>query len=179
MLDWRTHDRASREGSNMPGTRTAPTVDGTPDYTQVVLHWIDFTGDLRADSYLVPAAATDAQIEAFAVAEAAASNASLYQIERQQVYNSVGDKTNALEEVHDNVKTNLVIQAKNAASVSNRAYVPAPINTLFVDTTDSIDPASVPLGNILTAFLALLGAGWGIVGARLTYRRDRNEQVKI
>ena len=87
--------------------RTAPAVDGTPDFQKVSFAWIDASGDLRSDSLQVPAAATSAQIEAFAEALADISNAVLYKIEVSAVYNSVPDKSSAVEAPKDSVYDNL------------------------------------------------------------------------
>lgn len=159
--------------------RTAPVVDGTPDYQKVSLAWIDASGDLRSDSIQVPAAATAAQIEAFAEALADISNASLYRIEVSAVYNSVADKSDAVDAPKDSVYDNLVTLAKTNLNASQRAFLPAPEGAIFVAGTDTIDPANVDLAAMFTAFLALIGAGYTIVSARYTERREINEAVKI
>ena len=159
--------------------RTAPAVDGTPDFQKVSFAWIDASGDLRSDSLQVPAAATSAQIEAFAEALADISNAVLYKIEVSAVYNSVPDKSSAVDAPKDSVYDNLVTLAKTALNASQRAFLPAPEGGIFVTGTDQIDPANVDLGTMFTAFLALIGAGYTIVSARYTERREINEAVKI
>lgn len=159
--------------------RTAPAVNGTPTYKKVALRYIDASGDPRSDSLQVPAAATNLQIEAFAAAIAATSNASMYQIEVGEVYNSTADKSNAVDAVKDSVYDNLVILAKTALNDSLRSFVPAPEAGLFVPGTDTIDPGNAALATYFTAFLALIGAGYSIVSARYTERREINEAVKI
>lgn len=164
----------------MPGTRTAPTVDGTGfTFIKVSLRWMDYTGDVRTDSYQFDPAATPALIEAFAAASQAASNATLYAVIVGDVYTSVPDAQNALEEVWENVTDNLVLQSKNPVGDSIRGYVPSPINDMFIENTDDIDPSDATLIAYITAFVALLPAGYDVVGARFTSRRQINQQIKI
>lgn len=165
----------------MPGTRTAPPVDGLNPFKSVQLRWIDWTGDKRSDTYLFPTAlATDIAVEAFVAAMQAGSNASLYEIKVGAVYSSVEDSGNALEEVWENATDNLVLQAKQpAGGQSVRDYIPSPVNAMFIENTDVIDPASGVLVAILTAWTALLDPTYEVVGARFTSRRQINSQVKI
>lgn len=163
----------------MAGTRTAPTVNGTPVYVKVQMRWMDYTGDKRSNSYQFDPAATPGEIEAFADAAQAASNATLYEIAVADVYASVEDSQNAVEEVWENVKDNLVMQSRTATNESIRGFIPAPINSLFIETTDDIDPTSAELIAYMTAFMALLPAGYDVVGARFTSRRDINQQIRI
>jgi hypothetical protein len=162
-------------------SRAAPTVNGTPTIRKVSLRWIDASGDPRADSIDLPAGATNAQIEAYAVAisDADASNASLYAIDVTDAYQTVPDKNNAVDAPKDSVYDNLVFLAKTAAGLSKRGFVPAPAGAMFVAGTDTIDPANAELAAIFTAFLAMVGAGYSIKSARYTERREINEAVNI
>lgn len=163
----------------MAGTRTAPTVNGTPTYLQVSLHWIDHQGQKRADAINVPAAATPAEIEAVAATAQLISNGSLYRVSVGEIYNSTEDASNASEEVWTSVKDSLVVQAKTAANVSERGFIPAVNDEVFVDGTTDIDPVNVALGNYFAALLALIGGTYSIVGARFSQRKQINQQVKI
>lgn len=166
----------------MPGTRTAPTVDGGNDFKVVTLKWIDYTSDKRSDAYIVDATlGTNAAIEAFAVAMQAVSNASLYDIRVGDVYSGAADGTsNALEEVWENVQDNLVLQAKQPfGGQSLRTYVPSPVESMFLEGTEDIDPANVPLGVVITTWKAMIAADYEVVGARFTHRRQINTQTPI
>lgn len=160
-------------------SRTAPAVNGTPQFKKVSMRWIDYSGDKRSDSLQFPATGTDAQIEAYAAALGAASNASLYAIVPEFWYNSTPDKSNAVNEPKDSVFDNMVMLAKTSANLSQRGFIPAPINDLFADTTDQPNPASAELIAVMTAFLALVGAGYSIVSLRYTERREINEAVNV
>lgn len=162
----------------MPGTRTAPTVDGTFDYINVSISLIDYTGEVRTDSYQLDADSTDAEVEAFVAATAALSNASVWRVRVGQVYNSVPDSSNAIEEVWEDIKTNLVILAKNPLNDAQNIFIPAPINDLFIEGTEELDPTNVALGDYLTAYLAMK-ANYSIVSGRFTQRRSMGTRVAI
>lgn len=161
--------------------RHAPTVNGTPTIKKLSLRWIDASGDVRADSIDLPAGATDAQIEAYAVSvsDPDASNADLYAIDVTAAYQTVPDKNNAVDAPKDSVYDNLVFLAKTAAGLSKRGFLPAPAGAIFVPGTDTVDPANAELAAIFTAFLAMVGAGYSIKSARYTERREINEAVNI
>lgn len=162
----------------MPGTRTAPTVNGTPTFKQVSLTFYDYTGDQRTDSYLVDADATDAEVEAIAAAAQALSNGTLWRVRVGDVYNSVGDSSNALEQVWEDAKTNVVILLKDSMQNGQDWYVPAPINAMFIEGTEEIDPANAALGTFLTAILAVR-TGFSVVSGRFTQRRAIGTKVNI
>jgi len=160
--------------------RTAPTVDGAPTLKKLSIRWQDFSGDQRSDSIDIDAAITNVEIEALVAAVGAISNAELYAVNVTEVYQVVPDSANATNAPSDSVYDNIVVQGKNATNISKRGFIPAPTKgTIMVGGTDQIDPTSVPLATYLTALLAILGAGYNIVGARYTERREINEQVRF
>lgn len=170
--------------------RTAPTIDsgtGAPAYVRVSYRFIDFSGDLRTVSIdVLPADATDANIEAAAAALGTGTNANLYAVEITQVWGAVADASDANDpsvvttDKSASVFDNIVIAMKNTTNQSKRMFVPAPTGALMVGGTDQIDGASTELAAVLTAALGLTAAGgYTVTGARYTERREINEQVKI
>lgn len=159
--------------------RTAPTINGTPTYLTVSFRWIDASGDVRADSLQLPATTTDAQIEAIVAALAAISNASLYAVVVGQQYNSVADKSDAVDAPKDSVFDNFAILAKTALNESRRVFLPAPEGATFVAGTDQVDPTNADIATLFAAILAPLGVTYDIVSIRYTERREINEAVKI
>lgn len=166
------------ERHTMAGTRTAPTVDGTPLYKVVSLTWYDYTGEQRTDSYQVDADSTAAEIEAFVAAMQAMSNATLWRVQVSDSYNSVGDSSNAVEEVWEEASANLVFLAKTALNDSQNIFVPAPINAAFVEGTEELDPTYAPLATLLAAWLAMK-TNYSVVSGRFTSRRDIGTKVII
>lgn len=162
----------------MPGTRTAPTVDGTPDYKIVSLTWYDYTGEQRTDSYQFDADATAAEVEAFADAMQAVSNATLWRVSVSDTYNSVGDSSNALEQVWEDIKTNVAVLAKDSLNNSQNIFIPSPINAMFIEGTEELDPTNVAFAAVLTAYLAMK-TGYSVVSARFSQRRSIGTRVII
>lgn len=162
----------------MPGTRTAPTVNGTPAYKVVSLTWYDYTGDQRTDSYQFDADSTALEIEAFAAAMQALSNATLWRIQVKDTYNSVGDSSNALEEVWEEVSQNLVFLAKDSLNNAMDIFVPSPVNSAFLEGTENIDPANADIVALLAATLPMK-TGYSFVSGRFTARRAIGTKINF
>jgi hypothetical protein len=165
----------------MPGTRTAPTVDGTPPFQNVSYQFIDSTEDIRSVSIQFPPGTTSAQIEAIAVALQARSNASLFNIEVKASYTSAPDVGNALAEVHISVYDNVVVLFKDQVNHSQDIFILAPITDL--QPTDSDTPVASQLIAIILAVTTALEQGttddWQAISARFTERREKNQRTFI
>jgi hypothetical protein len=159
-------------------TRTAPTVSGTPTFKRVSVTLYDYTGEQRTDTYQLDADASDAEIEAFVAALQAVSNGTIWRVQASDVYNSVGDPSNADEDVWEEATANVVLLAKTDANLSQDWYIPAPSNDIFIEGTENIDPDSVALGAVLTAILAMR-TGYSFVSARFTSRRDIGTKINF
>lgn len=159
-------------------TRTAPAVNGTPTYKRVSITLYDYTGEQRTDSYQIDADATPAEIEAIVDAIQAITNGTIWRVAISDVYNSVGDPTNATEAVWEESSSNLVFLAKDVANNAQDWYIPAPNNAVFVEGTENIDPTNLAIGGFLTAVLAVK-TGFSFVSARFTSRRDIGTKVNF
>lgn len=159
-------------------TRSAPTVNGTPTFKSVSVTIYDYTGEQRTDTYMLDAAATDVQVEAFIAALQAITNGTIWRVRVQDVYNSVGDPSNADEVVWEEASSNVVLLAKTAAELSQDWYIPAPNNDLFLEGTENIDPSNADLGTFMTAILAMR-SGFSFVSARFTSRRDIGTKINF
>lgn len=165
----------------MPGTRTAPVVDGTPPYQYAGYKFIDSTEDVRTIGIQLPPGTTATQINAIGTQLQALSNASLFRIEVKQVYDSTPDVSQALAEVHISVFDNVVILYKDQLNHSLDLFVPAPITDL--QPTDSDTPVGTELTALTLAVTAGLEQGttddWQAVSARFTERREKNQRTYI
>jgi hypothetical protein len=94
------------------------------------------------------------------------------------VYNSVGDPSNADEEVWEEISSNIVLLAKDATNNAQDWYIPAPDNDLFLEGTENIDPANATLAAVLAAILPMR-AGFSFVSARFTSRRDIGTKINF
>lgn len=161
----------------MPGTRTAPAIDGTPNWKVVSVTFYDYTGEQRTDSYYFDADSTDLEIETFVDALQATSNGTIWKVGVTDFYNSVGDSSNALEAVWEDADTNVVLLAKSPTVVKGTDfYIPAPINAMFVEGTNEIDPANASLAALLASILPMM-SGYSFVSARLTSRKDVGTRI--
>lgn len=163
----------------MAGTRTAPTVNGTPQWRSVSVTLYDYTGDQRTDSYMLDADSTDAEIEAFVAALQACTNGTIWRVVVGDVYNSVGDSSNAVEAVWENAKDNVVLLAKTAANVSQDFYIPAPSNAMFLEGTENIDPANTELLALMATIVTPIRAAYSFVSARFTHRRQIGTKINF
>lgn len=162
----------------MPGTRTAPTVDGNIQYKSVSIAMYDYTGERRSVSFKVDAAATDAQVEALVSSFQVMTNATIFRVTVGDVYNSVGDSSNAIEEVWEDVDTNIVLLAKDALDQSKNCFIPAPVNDAFIENTEQINPGYVPLANVITNWLAMI-TGYSVVSGRFSQRSDIGTKINF
>jgi len=166
----------------MAGTRTAPAATGAATAKLLSFRWMDASGDVRTDSMYVPIATTAENIEALAVALQAGSNATLHSIAVESQWGSVPDADNATtgsksESVFDQLF--FVAKSVDPSKIVQRAFVPAPLALLFTADSDSLDPASGEIADILSAFLAVVGAGYAVTWGRYSERSEQNERLKI
>jgi hypothetical protein len=147
--------------------RTAPTVDGSGNYRQIVLKFVDADGEPRSDRYEISAAATDAQVEALVVAVGAQSNANLYQVQVVTVYNAAKLKSAAVDAPRMSVHDNIVSLWKDTANNSRDFFLPAPTQDNFVAGTVNPDPVS-GLGDILDALNNVFETAFQPISVRFT-----------
>jgi len=158
-----------------------PDFTGDPSRDLLSARYLDHTGDLRSDALtgLNNAALTDAALNTFTAAMGACTQADFYGVAKIEEYAVVADKTDADAGDRSEVINNIVVLAKNAAGDSRRLFVPAPVPACLIEDSDDIDPASVVLGALFTAWLAILPAGFSITQARYTSRKQHNSATKI
>lgn len=163
----------------MAGTRTAPTVNGTPTFKKVSVTLYDYTGDQRTVSNVVDADTTDADVEAYIAQLQSMTNATIWRVEFTDVYGNLGDKGNAVEEVWENINDNQVTLMKAAAGLEAQDwYIPSPINAMYNEGTETIDPDNA----LYAAYLVILTAfraGSQAVSTRMTHRRQKGKSQRI
>lgn len=153
-------------------------IDASPDRTIISLSFIDANGQVRTDSYDVPVATTDAELNAFAQAIGAASNSSLWAVQKSTVFAPTPPSlANAVDDVHVSVKDNIVLLYKNNANLAVDVFIPAPVLDELVPSTTNPDP----LNELIIAVVAASDAVWdafAIVSYRFTERKKKNRAVK-
>lgn len=157
--------------------RTAPTVDGTGNYRQITLKWIDANNGKRSDTYDIAADTTDAEVEAIIAAMAVASNGNIYQVKVSMVYNSVANVGDATEAPRESIRDNVVILYKDSANNAVDWFIPAPIDALFVAGTNNPDSANTDLQDVRDAIDAAIATAYQPVSYRFSERRKKNPSV--
>lgn len=115
----------------MPGTRSAPTVNGTPTKTLLSISFFDADEGDTTVTFQIDSGATDAEIESLVVATQAGSNASVYNVQITQQYSGVGLASNALADDYVSVKDAVRFSNKQLAlGAYIRNYLPAPLGDM-------------------------------------------------
>lgn len=154
-------------------------IDASPDRVILTLSYIDVNGQPRTDSYDVPAATTDAELNAFAAAQGAASNASLWSVQKTTVFAPAPpSKSNATDSVDDSVKDNIVVLFKNNANLAVDVFVPAPLEEELIAGTVNPDPTNTLLAAVISTAEAIWDA-YNPVSVRYTERRQKNRATKL
>jgi len=160
-------------------TRTAPAMTATATSRQVSLRLIDASGDLYSEPLVVPVAATAANIEAWAAAYQAASNASLYAIEDTNFREGDADPDNAVAAYRGSVKDGINLLFKDVANrVTFSDRVVAPIADTMQGNQDIPLLSSDELTNVITSVLTLKAA-YDFAQAQFTERRERTNNPRI
>jgi len=157
--------------------RTAPTFDDTPNYRVLSLRMIDISGDKRAEAFEISPTAAAAAIEAFVAGYAARTNGKIYAVWDNQVYSAPATSTGAL----DAPKSSSLADGINFLYVSNTnesedVRLVAPIASLMVGDTDSVDPTAAAAFNALVEPL-LTGTKLAVT-AQYTERKEKSNNPK-
>lgn len=164
----------------MPGTRTAPTVDGAPVFLKLSVSWFDSDGDEYTDSVYIDAGSTDAEIEAYIDSLVPASNASLWRVSVGAVYEGAKLLSNAANAVDDSVQDGIVVHYKNPTTRADmRIRIPAPLETMLVAGTEVVDSADALFTGVLAGFAPLVPSGFNPVTARYSQRREINQTTQL
>lgn len=164
----------------MPGTRSAPTVDGTPLFKLVSFAFVDYQGDRNTLTMPFAPDATAAEIEAIAAVLQASSNASLWSVQVSDDYSGAMLRSNAVEEPRESADDFIVIHYKNATTRADfRLSLPAPVDEFFTEGTETPNPAAVVLTNLLAAVAPALPAGFNPTTVRFSEHREINQTVLI
>jgi hypothetical protein len=144
----------------MPGTRTAPAVDGTPVRTEVSVRFIDHTGNKKSISvYDLGATVVAAEIQDFVAKLQACSNASIYEVNVTSSYSSAFQASNALEAVYENVANHITVLTKDATGRAQSLVVPSTIDTMLIAGSNNPDSANTTLSDFVVAGLELINGG--------------------
>lgn len=159
---------------------TAPDVTAAATFVRVHFKYIDANGQLGSDSYVTTvAAATNANVNAVAEAIGAASNANLYEVSIEPVWAAFPVAATAVEEPRESVKDNIVtLWRDNATRNTQDAYIPAPLDSLFLVGTNDVDPTQTEYLAVELAFNNLLPAAYGAISVRFSEHKGVNKKIR-
>lgn len=162
--------------------RTAPTYTGTPTYVVVSFKWIDANGQLDSTPYITTAArATPTNVEAMAVALAAASNANLYDIVNEQHTGALSaSPAAAVEEPRESVKDVInTLQRDGVTRQTQEVVIPAPLDALLVAGSNDPDIDNALYQAVNTAADLLLPTGYAPISVRFSEHKGTNKKKRV
>jgi hypothetical protein len=161
------------------GTRTAPAFTASATARQITLRLIDASGDLYSVNKQVAVAATAANIEAWAAAYAAASQASLYEIDDHLLRVGDADPDNADTGDRDSVADGINLAYKNPTTLQTYTdRLVAPIGDVMQGNQDIPLLSATELANLITAELAIT-TGFNFQSGQYTERRERKNNPRV
>lgn len=161
----------------MAGTRTAPDVTTAQTYDEVTFSWIDDNEKEYSSTLRVNTAATAVQVEALAAAAQPAANASLWKIERRQIWRGQKNAANADSAVHESVADKIRLSLTELATGAyEQAYLPSPLQILVGDA-GVVDTTQVLYTTWRDAVLAVAPTGFIGLNAEFVQYSQRNDSV--
>ena len=164
----------------MPGTSTAGTVDyAAADLTEVSFHLVDASGDLWSQNMDVSGTAAAGDVDGLAQTYQAATNASMWKIQRIQSWVGEIDPDNAVAAYRGTIAEGINLLFKNPAQFTRALRLIAPIAAIMQGNQDI--PILTPtneLGLMVTDYLTL-SSGFNLETMQFTGRRERKNNPKI
>lgn len=162
-----------------PAVRTAPDFTATPTYRAITLQVIDASGDLDSVGFIVPIAATAANIETIIDAYQAATQSSVYGVIDSLYREGDADPDNADTLQRNSNKDGINLLFKDIATrVAAPVRVVAPVPATLQGNQDIPLLSSSELTNLIVAMLAVKTT-FDFKRAQYTERRERKNNPVI
>lgn len=164
----------------MAGTRTAPSTAVAASNANVSLGLIDASGDLYSESIELAAAPALADIETWAAAYQAASQASLWRISLTTNWEGDVDASNGTTDIRYGIESGVNLLFKQATGLqSESARLVAPITTVMQGNQDIPFLSQAPFPALIAAYLTLLGGTYGLYSGQYTTRKERKNNPRV
>lgn len=164
----------------MPGTRTAPTIDGAPNFKMLSVSYYDVGDDEKTITVPIDAEATAAEIETVIDGLVPASNATIWRVQVTEDYTGAKLISNAVNAVQNTVQDVINVHYKNPTTRADfRLVLPAPLHTMLVANTEKVDTTDALFTGVLAAFAPVVPAGFAPTTARYSQHREGNESTPI
>lgn len=158
-------------------TRTAPAVTGAANKVVTTIHLVDASGDVYAASVITATIPTDAEVEAWAAAYQAGSQASVYMVSQQKQWVGAKETNNADTGIRYQVDNGINLLFRSAdllSSTTLRLVAPVPA---AMDGNDDIPIVGVdPVLALNTATAAINGGTFE--SGQYTTRRERKNNPR-
>lgn len=161
-------------------TRTAPAVAiANITSSLTTLHVIDASGDLYTESIITPDLVSDTTVETWVAAYQAITQASVYKVTQQIIYEGDADPSNADVGQRNSTSDGINLLSKNATSLESQTpRVVAPVDAVMQGNQDIPLLSGGGMPAYITAYLAIL-TGYALVSAQFTGRRERKNNPRI
>lgn len=163
------------------GTRTAPAFTAAANERTITLHLMDASSDLFTQSLAVPVATAAADVETYAAAYAAATQASLYGISDYIGRFGDADADNAEAGYRGNVEKGINMLMKNIITIpdiTQSLRLVAPIDAVMQGNSDTPLLSATEATNLIVATLAIL-TNYSMRSAQYTTRRERKNNTRV
>lgn len=161
---------------------SVPSVNGTPTRCLVTFRYIDANGTKDSFSILTTLArATDAVVEAAVEALGNASNANVYEVNKQLIYAAgTASPSGAIEEPRESAKDVIETLMKDPTSgKSQYIVIPAPKDVMFVAGTNTVDTEQTLYEETYNAFELLLPATYNGISVRFAQHKETAEKQDL
>lgn len=174
-----SHGQQSERSKMAVGTRTAPDATGAVTDATATLHLIDASGDQITDAILSTTAPTGANIEAWAAAYQASSQASLWKVSLTTSWTGDADPDNAGTGSRDSSKDGVNMLWKNLTTLRTQTpRLVAPLAACMQGNQDIPLLTATEFTALIAAYQALM-SGFSLQSAQYTERRERSNNPKI
>lgn len=159
-------------------TSTFPLVTGTPTGASATIHLVDASGDLWAENVDIAPTAAAGDVQGLAESYQAASNASVYQVSRTQIWRGTADPDNATAAYRGVVESGINMLFRNDDNFTRALRLVAPIAAVMQGNQDIPLMSATEMVALLTDYLTL-SSGFDLDTAQYTGRRERRNNPRI
>lgn len=163
----------------MAGTPTfGAVVYASPDSTEVSIGLIDASGDKYSQNVQVSNSAAEGDVDGLVDSYQAATNASVYRVQRIQTWQGAADPDNAVAAYRGTIAEGVNMLFKNTAQFTRNLRLIAPIAAVMQGNQDIPLLTATEMEALILDYLTL-SSGFDLEVAQFTGRRERKNNPKI
>lgn len=164
----------------MAGTGTAPDVSvAAPNAVLSTIHLIDASGDLYTESVLSTTAPTLANLEAWKDTYQAATQASIWKVTQQSIWEGDADPDNATTDIRFSIADGVNLLMRNSATLQTQTpRLIAPITGVMQGNQDIPLLSATELAALIVELQVMLPS-FALQSGQYTERRERRNNPRI